>query len=255
MSRSSHTTGHFPDNPAGLGPGVACRLRRALLWWSVVSILRVLFSVSARVRTRGYAPLPAGGFILASNHISHFDPPLITLPFPRRIDWIAMTDLFHGRLLTVFFRGLNVIPVDRKHADRSTMRTAMQRLAAGRVVGIFPEGGIRDGAASIVHRAGMKRGLALLAAQSGVPVVPALILGSDRLYNRRHWLPWHRAPVWVAWGAPVRVDASLAGEARREKFQSDFADAIVALRDRMVADFGLTPDDLPHSPQQRMAGQ
>jgi len=229
------------------------RVGREILWHVVIKTLWMLFTVCARVRVVFYDPIPkTGGIILASNHVSHFDPPILTPIFPRKIDWIAMVELFHGKLLHGFFSGLGVIPVDRRGSDRAALRTTVERLQAGRVVGIFPEGGIRDGAASIVNGGKMKEGVALLASLSGVPIIPCVILGSDRLYNKRNWLPWHRVQICVGFGPAIRPPDHLSGEQKRSHIQSEFAAAIVRLKERLCADFQLTEADLPHSPQQRM---
>jgi 1-acyl-sn-glycerol-3-phosphate acyltransferase len=229
-------------------------LIREIHWQFVTKTLWLLFAVASRRRVLFLAPPPRrGGFILASNHVSHFDPPLITISFPRKIDWIAIAELFRGRLLHAFFTGLNVIPVDRSGADRNALRTAVKRLKEGRVVGIFPEGGIRDGAASIVNGAGMKQGVALLSAMSGAPIVPCVILGSDRFYNARSWLPWRRPGVWIAVGSPITHPAGLSGDALRKHLQETLAREILSLKDRLMTEFHLTEADLPHSPQQRMA--
>jgi len=229
-------------------------LLREIHWHLVTKTLWLLFAFAARRRVLFLAPPPRrGGFILATNHISHFDPPLITITFPRKIDWIAIAELFHGRFLHAFFSGLNVIPVDRSGADRNALRTAVKRLKDGRVIGIFPEGGIRDGAASIVNGAGMKPGVALLAAMSGAPILPGVILGSDRFYNAKSWLPWRRPKVWLAFGKPIELPEGLTGDALRKHLQEAFAREIIAIKERVVKEFGLTEADLPHSPQQRMA--
>ena len=163
--------------------------------------MRLLFAMKPRIRVVYYHEIPMqGGFILASNHISHFDPPIITPLLPRRIDWIGMTDLFRGRILRGLFTGLNVIPIARNEPDRAALRIAVKRLREGRVVGIFPEGGIRDGAGSIINGAAMKQGVTLLSTLSRAPIIPCVILGSDRLYNLRNWLPWRRPKIWIGCG-------------------------------------------------------
>ena len=233
---------------------IAERVGREILWHGVIQTLRVLFTVCARVRVVFYSPVPkTGGFILASNHISHFDPPIITPFCPRKIDWIAMVELFHGKLLHSFFSGLMVIPVDRTGSDRTALRTAVKRLQAGRVVGIFPEGGIRDGTASIVNGGKMKEGVALLAALSGAPIVPCVILGSDRLYNKRNWRPGRRVQVLIGYGQAILAPEDLPGDQKRKFIQLEFAAEIVRIKERLCADFQLSETDLPHSPQQRMA--
>lgn len=229
------------------------RLRRDFLWHFSTGLLRVIFLFTARVRIVFYHPLPPrGGVIVASNHISHFDPPLIGAFLPRRIDWMAMEELFGHPLMQRYLTGLNVISVNRSGGDRTALRVAARRLEEGRCVGIFPEGGIRDGAASIVNGAPMKQGLALLSSLSGAPIVPCVILGSDRLYHKKNWLAWRRAPVWIGFGPPIEPLPPGRGEEKREKIVTAFAAGLKEVRDRLVADFKLGGHDLPRSPQERM---
>ncbi len=230
------------------------RILQEIHWQWVTKTLLVLFTFASRRRVVFLARPPRDrGFILASNHVSHFDPPFLTITCPRKIDWIADVGLFHGKVLHAFFTGLNVIPVDRSGADRNALRTAVKRLKDGRVVGIFPEGGIRDGAKSIVNGATMKQGVALLSTLSGAPILPCVILGSDRFYNPRNWLPWRRPSVWIAFGNLIEHPEGVTGDALRKHMQETFAREILALTAKLRADFALTDADLPHSPQQRMS--
>jgi 1-acyl-sn-glycerol-3-phosphate acyltransferase len=230
----------------------ARRIWRECLWQFGTKTMRVLFAVKAKIQIIDYGEIPRhSGFILASNHISHFDPPIVTPLFPRRIDWIAMSDLFRGRLLDGLFSGLNVIPIERNEPDRAALRVAVKRLQEGRVVGIFPEGGIRDGAASIVNGAKMKQGVTLLSQLSDAPIVPCVILGSDRLYNPRNWLPWRRPRIWIACGRPIEPVKD-ASDARKDALGKLLSSEFVKLRDRLCEDFSLTAADLPHPPRQRM---
>ncbi len=216
-----------------------------------VGILRCILFFGARVRVMQEAELPAGACIVASNHISHFDPPLISGSFRREfrrdIDWLAMQELFVHPAAKRFFEGANVIPVNRGGGDRTSLRVALRRLALGRVVGIFPEGGIRDGDASILNGAPMKAGVALLASMAKAPIVPVVILGSDRLYNKRRWFPGRRATVWIGIG---RAFSPLPDRAETEK---RLAEEIVGLKERLMTKYGLNAADLPHPPKERMA--
>jgi hypothetical protein len=78
--------------------------------------------------------------------------------------------------------------------------------------------------------------------------VPVVILGSERLYNRRNWLPWRRAKVYIAMGGPVFPSP----DGGRKKLRDDVAAALIRLKDDLVTKCQLTAHDLPHSPQERM---
>ena len=213
----------------------------------VVGSLKNLLRLGASVRVVSFAKIPTGACVMVSNHISHFDPPLLSGYLPRKIDWIAMAELFGTKWSKAGFTWLDVIPVDRHGDDRQALRTAIKRLEAGRMIGIFPEGGIRDGERSILSGAEMREGAFLLAAKADCPVVPVVILGSERLYNRRNWFPWRRAKVTIAIGDPI-----FPAEGGRKQLRDDTAAALIHLKDRLVETCHLTEDDLPHSPQERM---
>ncbi|MEI6277765.1 MAG: lysophospholipid acyltransferase family protein [Verrucomicrobiae bacterium] len=220
----------------------------------VVGSLRVLLTFGARVRRVVFHEPPAGAFVLASNHVSHFDPPILSGWTRRKIDWIAMSRLFGTGWSNKAFHWLDVIPVDRGGDDRRPLREALRRLAGGSVIGVFPEGGIRDGERSMLSGAPVQEGAVMLAVRAGCPIVPVAILGSERLYNAKNWLPWRRARVYIGVGAAI---APPAGEpsrgAARERMRAELAAAMIRLKDDLVARCGLDDRDLPHSPQQRMS--
>src|ERR1051325_1276750 len=125
---------------------------------------RLLFGCVARVRVVGGENANrTGGFLLAANHISHFDPFLIGLSVRRRIDWMTMAEFFRPPALGFLLRSIDAFPAERDRADLKTIRTAIDRLTTGRIVGIFPEGGIRDGARSLLEGAPLRAGAATLA--------------------------------------------------------------------------------------------
>src|SRR5437660_8360766 len=148
--------------------------------------MKLLFGYSARVYVVGRENAErAGGFLLASNHISHFDPPIISSVMRRKIDWMAMAEFFPVPGLGHFLRAVDAFPAARDRADRKTIRAAIERLKNGRIVGVFPEGGIRDGASSLLEGRPLRAAASTLAHVAGVPIVPCVILGSDRLYAKR----------------------------------------------------------------------
>src|SRR5207244_593964 len=163
--------------------------------------MRALFGYSSRIHVIGRENAErATGFLLASNHISHFDPFIISSVLRRKIDWMAMAEFFPLPIVGWFLRAVDAFPAKRDRADRKTIRTAIERLKVGRAVGVFPEGGIRDGANSLLEGAPVRAGASTLAHIAGAPIVPCLILGSDRLYAKRNWLPLRRTPVWIGFG-------------------------------------------------------
>jgi 1-acyl-sn-glycerol-3-phosphate acyltransferase len=215
--------------------------------------MKVLFGSVARVHVlRPEYANRSGGFLLAANHISHFDPLIISGIVRRKIDWMAMAEFFPYPVIGLFLRAVDAFPADRDRADRATIRTAIKRLHDGRIVGIFPEGGIRDGKNSMLEGALPKSGVAALADMAGVTVLPCVILGSDRLYNKKSWLPLRRTPIWIAFGEPIARLSSEGKLANRQRVESEFAAALKNLSRELQETFSLTAQDLPHPPRQRM---
>jgi 1-acyl-sn-glycerol-3-phosphate acyltransferase len=163
---------------------------------------------------------------------------------------MAMGELFATPFWRGIFTRLNCIPVDRGGGDRTSLRTALHRLEEGRVIGIFPEGGIRAGEWSILNGAEMKPGLAALSIMSGAPVIPCVLIGSDRLYKASDWL--RRTDLYLMIGGavePPKEDARQPGA--RERFSGELSRAFQSLREEATSRFGLRPEDLPQTPQAR----
>ncbi len=238
-SPSSHPCGSLPE-----------RCFRAAFHRLVITGCRILFLITARVRVIQIAPVPLrGALIMASNHISHFDPPVLSGFFPRPLDWLAMEELFRSPVGRRIFTWLNCIPVDRGGGDRRSLRESLRRLAAGRAVGIFPEGGIRAGEWSILNGAPMKPGLAALSIHSGAPVVPCALIGTDRLYKPGAWL--RRTTLWLLIGESLEPPLPDASPEARVRFAEEISRAFVRLRDEAVTRFGIQQEDLPKTPQAR----
>src|SRR5213592_846326 len=130
--------------------------------------MKLLFGCVARVHVvRGKNANHNGGFLLAANHISHFDPFIISSVVRRKIDWMAMAEFFPLPLLGFFLRAVDAFHAERNRADRKTIRTAIGRLKQGRIVGLFPEGGIRDGARSLLEGVALRPGASTLRISPG----------------------------------------------------------------------------------------
>lgn len=218
--------------------------------------MRMVFGCVARIHVLNrQEPEREGGFVLASNHISHFDPVILSSLVRRKIDWMAMAEFFPHPLLGRFLRAVDAFPADRHRADRATIRTAIERLKLGRIVGVFPEGGIRDGTRSLLEGAPLRPGASTLAHMAGVSILPCVIVGSDRLYAARSWLPFRSTPVWIAFGAAIPCFPDLEKSAARERIEGELAAAFKNLYAELRETFALTADDLPHPPRLRMAAR
>lgn len=157
-----------------------------------------------RWKVEGRANVPSGGVILAANHISVADPTCICAAMWRRkIDWLAKRSLYDTPLLGLVLRLLDTIPVTHESADIGALREAIHRLRLGRVVGIFPEGGIsRDG----TLREG-RPGVSILAHRAQVPTVPVAIAGTRPLVRMQGFLPVFSG-VWIRFGEPIPPPAA-----------------------------------------------
>lgn len=157
----------------------------------------------------------ADGCILASNHVSFIDPPVLGAACPRRIVFMARRDLFRHALLGAFMRGVHVIPLARGEADLSAIRSAVERLRGGDLLAIFPEG-----TRQLSGRLGTaKRGVGLLAATARVPVIPVFVSGTfQAMPPHARWL--QRGKIRVAFGTPIPyTEPSSSGSAARNQHE------------------------------------
>jgi 1-acyl-sn-glycerol-3-phosphate acyltransferase len=212
-------------------------------------VSRLLFNGGARVQVEGLENFPTTGpGLFVANHISHFDPNLLGMYSPRPIDYMATRELFEIPIAGWMMRGCNAFMVDRsKDADRKAIRTTLQRLEQGRIVGLFPEGGIRFGAGSIVGGQPLPSGTASLVALAKVPVLPGLIIGSDQLYQ---WQQWIRRPrLFIAFGPLLHFGPEIP----RDEIARHVAEALRQLYQDLVQRHALTTLELPMSAQERWA--
>jgi 1-acyl-sn-glycerol-3-phosphate acyltransferase len=156
-----------------------------------------------RLRARGREQLPDGGYVLAANHNSNFDPWPLGLPlFPRRyLRFMAKSELFWTPFKQ-FATAAGAFPVRRGERDAEALETAAQLCREGHIVVMFPEGTRRKKGMRKKYEARAHTGAARIALEAGVPLVPAGIVGTDKLGR----LPRLR----VAYGPPIQLD-DLAG--------------------------------------------
>jgi 1-acyl-sn-glycerol-3-phosphate acyltransferase len=155
--------------------------------------------VGFRLRARGTDNLPQGGFVLAANHTSNFDPWALGIPlFPRRqLRFMAKSELFNPILKPILVGG-GAFPVRRGDADVDAIHRAVELVEDGQIVVMFPEGTRRKKGLRKKYEARAHTGTARIALAANMPLVPAAIKGTDRLIRL--------GPLRVAYGPPIPLD-------------------------------------------------
>ncbi len=152
-----------------------------------------------RLEATGRENLPEGGFVLACNHLSSFDPWPLGMPlWPRTfLRFMAKSELYWFPLSTLI-DGAGAFPVHRGQHDTVAMETAVRLAREGNVVAMFPEGTRRTKGLVKRFEARPRTGAARIALEAGVPLVPAAIAGTDKLLRL--------GKLRVAYGAPVDIN-------------------------------------------------
>jgi 1-acyl-sn-glycerol-3-phosphate acyltransferase len=152
-----------------------------------------------RLHARGRENLPAdGGYVLACNHVSSFDPWPLGLPlWPRRqLRFMAKSELYWFPLNLVI-DAAGAFPVRRGQHDVEAIETAMRLAREGEVIAMFPEGTRRTKGLVKRFEARPRSGAARIALEAGVPLVPAAVRGTDKLLRLER--------LRVAYGKPVEI--------------------------------------------------
>ncbi len=168
-------------------------------------IVRIVVPLLGGITVRGAENIPARGpVILAPNHRAYMDPPYLSLVTRRQLRMMAKEELFHNALFGRYLRAMSAFPVKRGTADRAALKRAAAVLKAGRVLGIFPEGKRSDSGTLSPG----EKGFALIARQTGAPIVPVALEGTDRVLPKHGRL--HRAHVTATIGVPKTAKEMLA---------------------------------------------
>ncbi|HZV33528.1 MAG TPA: lysophospholipid acyltransferase family protein, partial [Verrucomicrobiae bacterium] len=189
---------------------------------------RTLFATYFRWRVYGSENVPlTGPVILASNHESFLDPPLVGSGLKRDINYLARKSLFRYPGIGWVLRTVNAVPVDRDGGGAAGLKAIMDRLHAGGAIILFPEGTrTRDGKLQPA-----RSGIGLTVIKSDAPVVPVRVFGTYEAWGRNvHFPRPHR--VAVKYGKPmdfakVRAEAKDCSKTRLKEIYQQVADEIM----------------------------
>jgi 1-acyl-sn-glycerol-3-phosphate acyltransferase len=161
-------------------------------WRFLNFFLKTLFGF----RVRGQEMVPAhGAVIVASNHVSLVDPPVVGAAIPREMHFLAKKELFTNRLLATIVKAYNTVPVKRGSVDRVALQRITQLLREGQAVLLFPEG--TRGSGNTLLRG--KPGVGKLAMEAKAPIVPVYICASNHLWQTM----LRKRRLTVSFGSPI----------------------------------------------------
>ena len=145
-----------------------------MFYWFAYFLLWLLSKIYFPVTVYGakYFP-PSGNVIIASNHVSNLDPILLGLAYRRKISYLAKDTLFKNKIFSWILYHVSAFPIKRNTSDISALREALKRLKKGGSLVVFPEGTRKSNEP--------QQGIGFLAVKTGVPVIPAYIVGSDKV--------------------------------------------------------------------------
>ncbi|MBL8840204.1 MAG: 1-acyl-sn-glycerol-3-phosphate acyltransferase [Planctomycetes bacterium] len=170
----------------------------AALWLFGALLCALWFRLRTRFRP---SPFPRGALVVAANHVSYLDPLVLGLAVRRRVTFLVTSNVFDAPVYRLWMRLFGCIRVQEGATNVEAMRRALAALERGRVVGIFPEGGISDDGQL---REG-QLGVASLLLQGGAPVLTAAIVGTHDALPRGGGFP-KRRPVEVRFSRLVTPD-------------------------------------------------
>jgi 1-acyl-sn-glycerol-3-phosphate acyltransferase len=191
-------------------------------------LFRSFFQLYSRARYFGAGHVPTDGpVILASNHASFLDPPLVGSGLKRMVNYLARDTLFDAPLVGRLLRSWKVVPVDRDGGGGAGLKAILERLRHGGVILLFPEG-TRSGDGAL-HAA--KSGIGLAVIKSTAPVIPVRVFGTFEAYGRHLKWPRPRRLV-VVYGAPLdfkasREEAGSCAKPRLKEIYQEVADQIM----------------------------
>jgi 1-acyl-sn-glycerol-3-phosphate acyltransferase len=184
------------------------------VYGTVISIARLIFRIQGlKITVTGLENLPAsGGAVVAINHTGYLDFTLAGMPFfqqglGRKVRFMAKQEVFDHKFTGPIMRSLRHIPVDRE-SGAASYAAAVDNLKAGELVGVYPEATISRS----FEIKEFKSGAARMAVEAGVPILPHVIWGAQRIWTKDHPKKLFRpkVPIQVIVGEPIEPTLSTA---------------------------------------------
>lgn len=170
------------------------------LYWVVLRLAKGIVRLFYKIRVSGLENLPSGGALLASNHTSYLDPPLVAIATPEEVHFLARDTLFRGRFGS-FIMKLNAHPVSDEH-NLNALKLLVKLVNQGNKVVMFPEGARSlDG---MIHE--VKPGIGLIMSLSKKPIVPVYVEGAFAIWPREQKWPRFKGKITVHFGEPLLWD-------------------------------------------------
>lgn len=175
------------------------------------TLTRVISKLVFRIQVSGRQNIPeSGGFILASNHVSYYDPPLVGSWSTRQMYFLGKKELFKSRVFGSIISRTNALPVKRGAIDREGLKLCINVIKAGYGLVVFPEG-TRSRSQDFLDP---KPGVGLLAKAVNCPIVPAYVHGPNRLKQ----VFWGQDRMAIVYGPPINADWVASVEKGRDGY-------------------------------------
>lgn len=206
-----------------------------MTYWLSTRLFKFYFTLFYRLQIRGLEHLPKGAAIIAPNHTSFFDPPLICAAIPEEVEFLARENLFSHSLFGGFIRALNAHPIKRGEGDLAAFKMMTKLLQEGKKVVIFPEGRrSSDG-----QLGPLQTGAARLALRTQAPLLPVHIEGCFKAWPRQKKWPRLFGRITCTFLAPINP-APFASLPKHEQ-----PDALTEVLARQLHLFDRSPRDVP----------
>ncbi len=188
-------------------------------YWIVTRTLKLVFKVFYSHKVYGIENIPPGAAILAPNHTSFLDPPIISVSCPEEIVYLARERLFRRPWFKRLIESLNAYPVTHEGNNLSSFKIVLKFLSENKKVVIFPEG-IRSSDGKLQP---LKTGVAMIALRADCPVIPVHIAGSYEAWPRTNKYPRLGPKTVCVFGKPFYPShySHLAKKEALDKLTSD----------------------------------